>query len=94
MRRMTQNIRKNPFQGGITVPNKTQTGLANKYALDDQPSASQVGSRLANILERLDSKNSVSALALQFLKKSGLIALHDHAAGKISFAEYLVTTQT
>jgi TPR repeat protein len=93
MRRMTRTFRNSPFQGGVTVPNKTQTALAIKYALDDQPSASQVGSRLANILECLDSETSVSALALQYLKKTGLITLHNLATGQISFAEYLATAQ-
>lgn len=94
MRRMTQTIRKSPFQGGTTVPNKTQTALAAKYALDDQPSASQIGSRLANILEDLDSKSPISALALQYLKKTGLVSLYDLAVGQISFAEYLATAET
>lgn len=62
--------------------------IANKYGVDDLSAASLVGSRLANILERLDSNGVLSIIALQYLLENELLALHDYATGKTTFSEF------
>ncbi len=61
---------------------------AKKYVVDDLSAAVLIGRPLANILERLESNGTLSATALKYLRDNGLAALHDYAAGTISFADF------
>lgn len=62
--------------------------LANKYFVGDLPSASLVGSRLANILEYLEANRPLSSSGLEYLRKNRFTALHELASGNTTFAEF------
>lgn len=60
-----------------------QTGLAEKYLVDDLPGAALAGARLNGILQKIEAGDTVSALAQTFLASSGLHALLAFATSQI-----------
>ena len=63
--------------------------VAKKYFVNYLPSASLVGSRLANILESLDVNKPLSSISLDYLLINGFNALHELALGKKTYAEFI-----
>ena len=64
--------------------------IAKKYFVDNLPSASLVGSRLANILEYLDVNKPLTSASLDYLQINRFKALHELALGKIIYTEFSV----
>ncbi len=64
--------------------------LAKKYFVNYLPSASLVGSRLANILESLDVNKPLSSISLDYLLINGFKALHELALGKKTYTEFSI----
>ena len=49
------------------MPKSLQTGLAEKYYVDDLPGASLGGARLNGILQKIEAGDKLTALAQSFL---------------------------
>jgi tetratricopeptide (TPR) repeat protein len=62
--------------------------LAERYFVDDLPGASRPGARLYGILERIDSGQTISAIAQSFLEQTGLRALCELASGEIDLGMF------
>ena len=62
--------------------------IADKYFVGNLPSASLVGSRLANALESLEINKPLSSIVLGYLQNNGFSALYEFASGKTTFAEF------
>ncbi|MES2500428.1 MAG: hypothetical protein V4570_07825 [Pseudomonadota bacterium] len=62
--------------------------IAKKYFVSNLPSASLVGSRLANILEHLEANKQLSSNSLDYLATNKLRALQELALGNVTFAEF------
>lgn len=62
--------------------------IAKKYFVDNLPSASLIGGRLANILEYLEVNNPLSSNSLDYLQINKFKALHELASGKTTYAEF------
>jgi len=64
--------------------------IATKYGVDDLASSIIPGSRLAKILDNLEtSKESISEYSLEFIKNQGLTALLQYAKNEIDYSEFL-----
>lgn len=61
----------------------SQTGLAEKYLVDDLPGAALVGARLNGILQKIEAGETLTSLAQAFLTSSGLNSLLAFATGQI-----------
>ncbi len=70
------------------VLNKYQE-IAIKYRVDDLPTSMIPGSRLAKILEHLESsKKPLTEYSLIFLQKQGFVALYHYAKKEISYGDF------
>ena len=70
------------------VPDPVRSELAGKYFLSDVPGATVPASRLSTILANLDQGKTVSAIALEYLRKEGYFALQGLAAGESNYDEF------
>ena len=61
----------------------SQTGLAEKYLVDDLPGAALVGARLNGILQKIEAGETLTSLAQAFLTSGGLNSLLALATGQI-----------
>ena len=61
----------------------SQTGLAEKYLVDDLPGAALVGARLNGILQKIEADETLTSLAQAFLTSGGLNSLLALATGQI-----------
>lgn len=63
--------------------------IATKYSVQDLSGAIIPGSRLSNILTRVDSgEKNFSEIVLNYLKQQGLLALLQYAKKEITFTEF------
>ncbi|TDR36340.1 hypothetical protein DES43_1053 [Aquamicrobium defluvii] len=60
-----------------------QTGLAEKYLVDDLPGAALVGARLNGILQKIEAGEKLTTLAEAFLTSGGLNSLLALSTGQI-----------
>jgi hypothetical protein len=65
-----------------------RNSLANKYYLDDYPSAATAGSRLNGILVKIASGDQLSSMSQDFLATRGFQALYSLASGSIDWATF------
>lgn len=65
------------------MPNSLQTGLAEKYYVDDLPGASLGGARLNGILQKIEAGDTLTGLAQSFLTTNHLLALQALTSGQI-----------
>ena len=65
------------------MPNSLQTGLAEKYYVDDLPGASLGGARLNGILQKIEAGDTLTVLAQSFLTTNHLRALQALTSGQI-----------
>ena len=63
------------------MPSNSMNNLAVYYCVDDLRGAHIPATRLTTILERLQQDLPLGSLALTYLEKQGLLALHRHANG-------------
>lgn len=70
------------------VADPVRSELAGKYFLSDVPGATVPASRLSTILGNLDQGKTVSAIALEYLRKEGYFALLSLAAGESNYDEF------
>jgi len=62
--------------------------VATKYRVEDVADACTIGSRLFNILERLESGNPVPRDEQEFLFSNGLLALAGYGVKNLSFTDF------
>ena len=62
--------------------------IACQYCVEDLPGADRPGARLQKILDALQSGNPVTRLALEFLQRQDLEALHRLATGVLSYDRF------
>ena len=68
--------------------------VAKKYRVEDLAGASIPGSRLSNILQRLElGEGSISVIAQEFLRKEGLSALLRYAKNEYAIDEFLIVSE-
>lgn len=60
-----------------------RSSVADKYYVDDHPSAATAGSRLDGILVKIASGDQLSRMSHDFLATRGFHALHSLATGLI-----------
>ena len=65
------------------MPNSLQTGLAEKYYVDDLPGASLGGARLNGILQKIEAGDTLTVLAQSFLTTNHLLALQALTSGQV-----------
>jgi len=70
------------------MPNNKLNDLALYYFVDDLPGALIPATRLTTILERCHQSLPLTRLALVYLEKQGLQALHQHAQGNSAIDEF------
>ncbi len=75
-------------RGKFSMPNNKLNDLALYYCVDDLPGALIPATRLTTILERCHQSLSLTRLALVYLEKQGLKALHQHAQGNSAIDEF------
>jgi hypothetical protein len=72
------------FEGvGCLMSGSSQTGLAEKYLVDDLPGAALVGARLNGILQKIEAGETLTSLGQAFLTSGGLNSLLALATGQI-----------
>lgn len=67
---------------------RMRSSLADKYYVDDQPSALQVGTRLSNIVARIAAGQKLCQISQDFLAQRGLHALNSVASGTIDWTTF------
>lgn len=72
---------------------RQQTDLAERYVVDDLPSALQIGARLNGILAKFDAGEPVSKLSQDFLLANDLRALHALINGQIDINKFCINAE-
>ena len=68
--------------------------VATKYRAEDMAGALIPGSRLSNILQRLElGEGAISVIAQEFLRKEGLSALLRYARNECTYDEFLIVSE-
>ncbi|OKY74883.1 MAG: hypothetical protein BM485_11665 [Desulfobulbaceae bacterium DB1] len=76
-------------QAGHSQSSPALTEVARKFRVDDLPAAFIPGSRIANILNQVESGTPLSNYALEYLRKNGFVALFRYANNEFSLTDFL-----
>lgn len=83
-RRSGRSIATLTALGAVGEAQAVRADVARRYLVDDLAAAILPGSRLQGVLECLREGRRVTPLALGFLQKQKLLALHDLATGQLT----------